>query len=104
MLASSRRNANGFDIIQRDKPKEMRYRRISWTGADRHGRDTVEKTGVKDVPYLRYPRTVTPPYAVELQIQTRPDGTSSVVAGPFTIGNELDAVATNTPSLAATRF
>lgn len=87
--AASRRNANGFDIIHRDQPKETRYRQISWTWTEHHGRDTVEKTGVKDVPYLRYPRTSIPPYAVELQIQTRPDGASFVVAGPFTVGSSL---------------
>ena len=60
--AASRRNANGFDIIHRDQPKETRYRQISWTWTEHHGRDTVERTGVKDVPYLRYPRTFIPPY------------------------------------------
>ncbi|HDR9808154.1 TPA: hypothetical protein QDC55_005987 [Burkholderia cenocepacia] len=102
--AASRRNANGFDIIHRDQPKETRYRQISWTWREHHGRDTVERTGVKDVPYLRYPRTFIPPYAVELQIQTRPDGASFVVAGPFTVGTELDVVATNTANVFCEQF
>ncbi|MEM5299094.1 hypothetical protein VSR82_32840 [Burkholderia sp. JPY481] len=101
---ASRRNANGFDIIHRDRPKETRYRQISWTWTERHGRDTVEQTGVKDVPYLRYPRTFVPPYAVELQIQMRPDGASFVVAGPFTVGSDLDTTATNTANVFCEQF
>ncbi|EIN00446.1 hypothetical protein WQE_15486 [Paraburkholderia hospita] len=102
--AASRRNANGFDIIHRDRPMETRYRQISWTWTEHHGRDTVEKTEVKDVPYMRYPRTSIPPYAVELQIQMRPDGTSFVVGGPFIAGTELDAVATNTANVFCEQF
>ncbi|APA86020.1 hypothetical protein BJG93_11875 [Paraburkholderia sprentiae WSM5005] len=102
--AASRRNANGFDIIHRDQPKETRYRQISWTWTEHHGRDTVEKTDVKDVPYLRYPRTSVSPYAVELQVQTRSDGMSFVVAGPFTVGSGLDATATNTANVFVEQF
>ncbi|MFM0048356.1 hypothetical protein [Caballeronia grimmiae] len=102
--AASRRNANGFDIIHRNQPKETRFRQITWTWKERHGRDTVEQTGVKDVPYLRYPRTAVPPYAVEFQVQARSDGTRFVVAGPFTVGTDFDAVATNTANVFREQF
>ena len=97
--AASRRNAEGFDIVHRDLPKETKYRQISWSWTEYHGRDKVEKTGVKDVPYLRYPRTRIPPYAVEIQVHTRMDGTAFIVSGPFKVREDLDLVATNTANV-----
>lgn len=97
--AASRRNAEGFDVIHREQPKETMYRQISWSWTEHHGRDKVEMTGVKDVPYLRYPRTRIPPYAVEIQVQKRMDGTPFIVSGPFRVQDDLDLVATNTANV-----
>jgi hypothetical protein len=97
--AASRRNADGFDVVHRDQPKETKYRQISWSWTEHHGRDKVEKTGVKDVPYLRYPRTRMPPYSVEMQVRTRSDGATFLVSGPFKVQTELDVVATNTANV-----
>ncbi|MDY7511501.1 hypothetical protein SPJ20_24430, partial [Ralstonia wenshanensis] len=72
--AASRRNADGFDIVHRDRPKETAYRQISWTYSQWHGDRQVEVTEVKDVPYTRYPRTKVPPYSIELVISTDPHG------------------------------
>ena len=79
-----RRNAEGFQIIHRDQPMEIAHRQIEWHWKEFRGReDYEEKSGVKDVPYKRYPRTFVMPYGVELQIQSSKDGRKYVVSGPF---------------------
>jgi hypothetical protein len=97
---ASRRNANGYEIIHRNRPMEVAYRQISWTWTEFHGRDNrVERTEVKEVPYRRYPRTKVAPYSIELQICAGADGTYIVVAGPFLVSDSLDAAATNTANM-----
>ncbi|WP_322053051.1 hypothetical protein [Paraburkholderia bannensis] len=102
--AASRRNANGFDIIHRDKEKEVAYRQISWTYTQRHGDREVEVTEVKDVPYYRYPRTNVPPYSIEVVISADPDGAPCIVAGPFKRTDEQTVVATNTANMLFEQF
>ncbi|EIF70907.1 hypothetical protein BP354E_4941 [Burkholderia pseudomallei 354e] len=97
--AASRRNADGFDIVHRDRPKETAYRQISWTYSQWHGDRQVEVTEVKDVPYTRYPRTKVPPYSIELVISTDPHGGHCVVTGPFRRVDEQTVVATNTANM-----
>ncbi|WLI90079.1 hypothetical protein Q4S45_02840 [Massilia sp. R2A-15] len=84
---ASRRNANGFEIIHRDRPKEVRYQQIQWTWKERHGVDTVEKTGIKERPYYRYPRTQTPPYSLELRIEKNKSGDFIIAAGPIKLAD-----------------
>ncbi|AOI84138.1 hypothetical protein QZM64_19675 [Burkholderia cepacia] len=102
--AASRRNANGFDIVHRDREKETAYRQISWTYTQRHGNREVEVTEVKDVPYYRYPRTKVPPYSVELVVSADPAGAHCVVAGPFEHTAAPAAVATNTANMLYEQF
>jgi hypothetical protein len=97
--AASRRNANGFDIVHRDRLMEVAYRQISWTYTQRHGDRKVEVTEIKDVSYHRYPRTKVAPYAIELASVVRSDGAPYVVCGPFSVLQQLDAVATNTANM-----
>ncbi|MBR8087605.1 hypothetical protein [Burkholderia vietnamiensis] len=94
--AASRRNANGFDIVHRDRPKETACRQISWTYSQWHGDRQVEVTEVKDVPYQRYPRTKIDPYAIELVVSADPAGAHCIVSGPFRRTDADTAVATNT--------
>lgn len=103
--AASRRNANGIEIIHPDKPKETRYRQIEWTWTEFRGRDQrAVKTGIKDVPYLRYPRTVLPPYSIELEIRQRMDGNFFLTTGPFHVQLDKDVRATSTANMLIETF
>jgi len=84
---AARRNANGHEIVHRDQPKETRYHQIQWTWTERHGTDSVERTGIKDRPYYRYPRTKVLPYAVEIAMQTNSAGEFVITSGPFDATN-----------------
>ena len=98
--AASRRNAEGFDIIHRDQPKETAYRQAVWTWKQFVGRNDVEeKSKVVDVPYKRYPRTRVQPYSVEIEIKVRDDGQKFAVAGSFVNDEAHIAIATNTANM-----
>lgn len=102
--AASRRNANGFDIVHRDRAKETAYRQISWTYTQRHGDREVEVSEVKDVPYYRYPRTKVPPYSIEFVVSTDFSGVHCIVAGPFTHSAAPAAAPTNTANMLVEQF
>ncbi len=80
---SCRRNSNGYDIVRRDLPKETRTRQISWRRKELHGRDVVEKEGIVDRPYLRYPREQVPAFSQELTAYFSATGGELVTSGPF---------------------
>ncbi|SDI59497.1 hypothetical protein [Variovorax sp. OV700] len=97
---ASRRNAEGFDIVHRDRPKEIAYRQVVWTWTQFAGRNhTEEKSKVVDVPYQRYPRTHILPYGIELEVKMRADGQIYVLAGPFSNDEFSVAVATNSANM-----
>lgn len=97
---ASRRNAEGFDIVHRDRPMETAYRQVVWTWTQFVGRnDREEKSKVVDVPYQRYPRTHVLPYSIELEVKVRADGQAYVVAGPFVNDESSVVVATNTANM-----
>jgi len=97
---ASRRNAEGFDTIHRDRPMETASRQAVWTWTQFAGRNqTEEQSKMVDVPYKRYPRTHVLPYSVELEVRVRPDGQVYVVAGPFTNDEASVVVATNTANM-----
>lgn len=75
----SRYNAEGKWQIHRDRPKETAYRQVEWHWYEFRGRDKVEMSDVKDVPYQRYPRTLMPPPGVELTLMTDARGNRMVV-------------------------
>src|ERR1700726_1159963 len=63
--SASRRNADGFEIVHRDKPMETAYRQVEWHWQQFNGRyDREDVSRVVDVPYMRYPRTYIAPYGV----------------------------------------
>jgi hypothetical protein len=79
---------------------ETVFRQIEWRWLQFAGRDqTEEKCEIVDVPYQRYPRTLVPPYAVEVEVRARADGELYVVAGPFTIDDKVTGAATNTANM-----
>ncbi len=73
-------NAYGKDVPQKDQPKETAFRTIRWTWQEFHGRQRIERSEFRDVPYERYPRKHFPPPSVELQVAINPDGEKLVVA------------------------
>jgi hypothetical protein len=97
---ASRRNAIGDVVVHRDRPMETAYRQVEWHGTEFRGRyDTEERAKIVDVPYKRYPRTLVPPYAVELEIRPNAEGILYAVAGPFTHDPGYEREAANTLNL-----
>lgn len=87
----SRFNAEGRPIIHRDRPKETAYRQVEWTWKEFRGRnDFQEVSGIRDVPYQRYPRTLEPPPAVELQVAQAATDVQAVItpSRAWTDGNK----------------
>jgi len=75
----ARYNAEGKQIIRRDLPMETAFRQIYWTWHEWHGKDQIEKSDIKDVPYRRYPRDFAPPPSTELQLAQMSDGTELII-------------------------
>ena len=97
---SSRRNAEGFDIVHRDKAKEVACRQVVWRWTQFCGRyDSQEMSKLVDVLYQRYPRTRVPAYSIELEIKIRTDGSTFLVTGPFTNTSDQMVIATNTANM-----
>ena len=76
----SRFNADGKEVIHRDRDMETAYRVIEWSWVEWHGQDRVERSDLRDVPYKRYPRTLVPPPSVELSVSVLTDGSRAVVS------------------------
>ena len=66
----SRYNAEGRYVRQQPPEKETVSRMIEWTWTERHGKDEVERSDFKYVPYERYKRILLPPPGIELTIAT----------------------------------
>lgn len=85
-------NAEGKQIIHRNKPKETAYRMAMWHWTEWRGRyNTEEMSKIVDIPYKRYPRTFAPPPSIELQIAL------SANQQPIVIGPTILYAEENTP-------
>lgn len=83
----SRRNANGWDIVHRDQPKEEAVRQSEWCWDQYCGKDETERVcRIVDIPYLRYPRTFVPPPSIELTLSNDTAGQALVIARSFRSG------------------
>lgn len=79
------RNAEGWVIVHKDRPKETAYRMVEWHWKEWHGRyDQQDRSKLVDVPYQRYPRTQVSPPGVELSIATSTGGEKLVVTDTIT--------------------
>jgi len=68
-------NANGKEIIHKDREKETAYRQTEWRWTEWHGRNNpVEQSRIVDVPYERYPRTHVDPVGLELTVLSDTSG------------------------------
>ena len=79
----SQENAEGIEIIHRDRPMEIAYRETWWTWTERHGPHERENSGTRDVPYPRYPRTIEPPPSIELEVSQGDEGALLIAAPPL---------------------
>lgn len=94
---ASRRNADGEEIIHKDRPLETHYRQREWTWKEFRGRyDYEERTKIVDVPYKRYPRSWKKPHGVELQVRAAPNAALVIAAGPFQSSAADQALLLNT--------
>lgn len=85
--ATARRNAEGWNIIHREQPKETAYREHYWCREQWCGRDETETVcTIVDIPYLRYPRTFVPPPSVEMTVSANSTGKLILVAKSVQIG------------------
>lgn len=74
-------NAEGKDLIHKDKPMEKVYRVGEWKWKEWCGRyETIERTKFVDIPYKRYPRTFIAPPSIELVISIGQDGSKLIVS------------------------
>ena len=64
----SRFNANGKELVHRNREMETAYRIIEWHWVEWHGPYRHDRSDFREVPYKRYPRTFVPPPSVELMI------------------------------------
>lgn len=82
------RNANGYEIIHKDKPKEIKYRMIEWTYNQYAGRgETIEVTDSTEVPYKRYQRSHVLPLSIELMIVNN-NGKKNIISPSFILNSE----------------
>jgi hypothetical protein len=77
-------NAEGGWDIHKDREMETAYRVTEWTWTEWHGRDQVERTDFRNLPYKRYPRTKIPPPSMELEAVEGPDGDMLLISPTFT--------------------
>lgn len=88
----SRFNANGKNLVHKDKPKETAYRTIEWRWKQWHGKDTIDMSKLVDVPYKRYPRSFIAPPSVELQLTTSTNGNVILVTPVYVMGSQDDVL------------
>jgi hypothetical protein len=74
-------NAEGKQIIHRDKRMEEVSRVREWHWTEWHGQERVEQSDFRDIPYKRYPRTPVLPPSIEISVQQKAD--SPVLVGPL---------------------
>jgi hypothetical protein len=71
---------------------EQAYRQALWKWDEWHGRHTVEREKIVDIPYWRYPRDFVPPPSVELRVAATEAGELFVVVdgAAYIPANEAD--------------
>lgn len=79
----TRYNAEGREIIHKDKPKETAYRQVEWTREEWRGPYTQTVTDTIDIPYRRYPRTLVDPPGHEIALARDASGELVVICDPI---------------------
>lgn len=81
-------NANGKEVPQKDKPKEIAYRQQYWELTDWNGN---LHSGYADIPYKRYPRTLIPAPWIELMIVQSGENKFVIAGNTITKGRTEEA-------------
>lgn len=100
----SRFNANGKNIIHKNKPKEtVTYQREhEWT--EWHGRQRVRKTGYVDFSVERYPRTFIEPPSIELTISALVSGSKLIISPTIELNESNETIIKHTINLFLENF
>ncbi|MDA8015841.1 MAG: hypothetical protein MPN21_00205 [Thermoanaerobaculia bacterium] len=85
---SCRKNAEGWEIVHRDQPKETAYRQFEWSWTEWHGPYGHVESRIIDQQYERYPRTHVPPPSIEIYTVSTPQGRMVVLGRTFLQGDE----------------
>lgn len=84
-----RYNADGKEIVHRDRAKEKCARQALWHWQEFRGPyEKVQKSRIVDIPYERYPRTEVPPPSIELTILRTKDGKKCIATPEFNVGHD----------------
>lgn len=97
MGPACKRNAEGWTITHRNRPKETVSHPIEWRWKEWHGRERVSRTGIVFRSYRRYPRTSVRPPALEIATVETPQGRMVVLDRRFQKGpdNRLATIGVN---------
>ena len=87
---TSKKNAEGWEIVHKDQPMETAYREFEWTWEEWHGPYSETQSRVVYQPYQRYPRTQVPPPSLELSAVSTPEARMVAVAQTFMKGENED--------------
>lgn len=85
----TRFNAEGKNKVRRDQAMETAYRQVEWHWTEYHGKEKIEKSDIKDIPYQRYPREFIPPPSIELQVAQDAQGRMVVTTDPIRFDDAL---------------
>jgi hypothetical protein len=91
----TRFNAEGRQVKRKDLPMETAYRIVEWHWTEWHGKDSIEKSDFKEVPYNRYQRDFISPSSVELTLTATTNGDLILVSPMLekTGSNDQDIIA-----------
>lgn len=67
-------NANGKEIVHKDRPMETACRQIEWHWEEWHGPYREPQSKIVDVPYKRYPRSFVAPPSIEIKLAKAKSG------------------------------
>jgi hypothetical protein len=95
----SRFNANGKNLVHRDRDMETAYRMVEWHWVEWHGPYRHDRSDFREVPYKRYPRTFVPPPSVELTIVTNATGSRMLTSPVMAYADENKELLLHTVNL-----
>lgn len=85
-------NAEGWTEVHRDQPMETAYRQVIWEWKMKRGYSFDTESKLVDVPYKRYPRTQHPPFALELRVTPKVDGSIVLTLPQLVLSNTNELV------------
>ncbi len=87
------KNAEGWEIIHKDRPKETVSHPLEWQWTEWRGRERVPRSDIIFRRYRRYPRTAVTPPGLEIYTASTPQGRMVVLSRSFLKGQDTDLAA-----------